>query len=216
MSQDPPKGKRGPGRPRHPVKRETLLDVATELFAQSGFAGTSMNDIATRVGLRKSSLFHHFDTKNKLYREVLIGIVDSLATKVQEAAAFEGSYRERLDHLTDSVADYLARQPWSAVLVVRESVDGQLFAEGDVVAKVGAAIFRVAQFLEAGMKDRIFMRTDPRRLAFSIASMHFLYFAAPDVVSQFLGEDIMTEDAVSEHKQVLAGQIRRLCGLMDD
>jgi len=193
-----------------------LLNVAREQFAQSGYAGTSMNDIAQGVGLRKSSLFHHFDTKNRLYREVVLGIVRDLARKVQEAAAYEGSYRERLDHLSYSVVDFLSAQPWAALLVVREALDERLFAEEEGLASVGDALQRVARFLEAGMKDRIFTRTDPRRLAFSIVSVHLLYFAASGVVTPFLGGDILDPESLAQHKECVAAHIRGMCGLPPD
>ena len=41
-------------------RREEILDQATQLFAERGYEGTSMADLAERVALRKASLFHHF------------------------------------------------------------------------------------------------------------------------------------------------------------
>jgi len=207
--------KRSPGRPRNPVKRDKLLGVAREQFAQSGFAGTSMNDIAESVGLRKSSLFHHFDNKNKLYREVVLGIVRDLGDKVQEAAAYEGSYRERLDHLNYSVVDFLSAQPWASLLVIREALDEHLFIEEEGLASVGDALARIARFLHAGMKDKIFVQTDPARLAFSIVSLHLLYFAAAGVVGRFLGGDILEPESLKLHRESIAAQVRRMCGLAD-
>ena len=216
MEHDNENVKRAPGRPSNPVKRETLLEVASEQFANSGFAGTSMNDIASQVGLRKSSLFHHFDNKNKLYHEVVIGIVKQLGDRVRQAASHEGSYRERLDHLSGSVTDFLSAQPWSSLLVVREALDGHLFSEDEGAATVGEALQRITRFLQAGMKDQIFIKDDPRKLAFSIVSLHLLPFAAASITSPFFGGDVFGPEAVADLRSRLAAQTRRLCGLPSD
>lgn len=72
----------GPGRPRkqQPVRpgataREEILDASAELFTSNGFANTSTRAIADAVGIRQSSLYHHFATKNEILSELLSGTV---------------------------------------------------------------------------------------------------------------------------------------------
>jgi AcrR family transcriptional regulator len=56
---------------RDPARRQALLQVAAQVFAQSGFAATSMDDIAGAAGVSKLVAYRHFDTKEGLYRAVL-------------------------------------------------------------------------------------------------------------------------------------------------
>ncbi len=207
--------KRSPGRPKEPIKRETLLDIARGAFAQSGFAGASMNNIATEAGLRKSSLFHHFDSKSKLYGEVVLNIVAELDNIILDAGTLQGSYRERLDRLNSTVVDYLGSHPWSALLVLREALDEQLFMEEEGMATVERALGRLAGFLAAGMKDNVFAKSDPSQLAVSIVAIHFLHFAASGVVTRFLGEEVFDPASLSKRNEILCAQVRRLCGLPD-
>ncbi|MGO4856859.1 TetR/AcrR family transcriptional regulator [Arthrobacter sp. 2MCAF14] len=72
----------GPGRPRkqQPVRpgataRDEILDAAAELFTSQGFANTSTRAIADAVGIRQSSLYHHFGTKDDILAELLDGTV---------------------------------------------------------------------------------------------------------------------------------------------
>jgi len=72
----------GPGRPRkqQPVRpgataRDEILDAAAELFSTQGFANTSTRAIAEAVGIRQSSLYHHFGTKDDILGELLNGTV---------------------------------------------------------------------------------------------------------------------------------------------
>jgi len=56
--------------------RDKLLETARALFAERGFYGVSIADIAKEHGLSKQALLHHFSTKEKLYGEVLRQISD--------------------------------------------------------------------------------------------------------------------------------------------
>jgi AcrR family transcriptional regulator len=58
-------------RPKKSEERDTrqgILDAALDLFAESGFFGTSMREIARRVGVRESALYHHFESKEQILR----------------------------------------------------------------------------------------------------------------------------------------------------
>ncbi|MEC5182326.1 TetR/AcrR family transcriptional regulator [Arthrobacter sp. CG_A4] len=74
----------GPGRPRKQqpsrpgaTAREEILDAAAELFTTQGYATTSTRSIADAVGIRQSSLYHHFGTKDDILEVLLAGTVAS-------------------------------------------------------------------------------------------------------------------------------------------
>ena len=57
--------------------RQSILETATRLFAAHGFDGTSLQDIAESVGIRKASLLYHFPAKEKLRLAVLDRLLDT-------------------------------------------------------------------------------------------------------------------------------------------
>ena len=72
-----------------PSTRDTILVVARQRFAERGFSGTSLADIADEVGIRPPSLFHHFPSKVALYRAVLLDAFDDWFALMDETMAAE-------------------------------------------------------------------------------------------------------------------------------
>jgi AcrR family transcriptional regulator len=60
-----------PRRLRRAQRRDQILAAATKAFARSGFAATSLDDIATQAGITRAILYRHFDSKTDLYQAVL-------------------------------------------------------------------------------------------------------------------------------------------------
>ena len=69
-----------PNRPRL-SRRDELLSVAADLFAERGFAKVTVDDIGNALGLSGPALYHHFDGKESLLGEMLVRISDMLLTK---------------------------------------------------------------------------------------------------------------------------------------
>ncbi len=75
-----------------PARREQIIDVGIKVFAQSGFHGTSMNDIADAAGVTKPVLYQHFDSKRDLYLALLdeVGRRMLSAIKSRQEGASDG------------------------------------------------------------------------------------------------------------------------------
>lgn len=62
-------------------RRDELLTVAADLFAERGFAKVTVDDIGSAAGVSGPALYHHFDGKESLLGEMLVRISDVLLTK---------------------------------------------------------------------------------------------------------------------------------------
>lgn len=204
------------GRPRHPIARGKLLEVARDAFAELGFAGASMGEIATRAGLRKSSLFHHFSSKEALYQEVFAGLIADVGRLVSSAQLEEGNlWLERLDRLSSMLTLYFGTHPASARLLMREFVDrGPFFQEGGREG-VQTVMRAAVAFAREGMEKGIITRQDPENLILSIAGLHLMYFATSEVSAGLVGDDIFNAPNLDRRSEAVKAQVRRLAGVLE-
>jgi AcrR family transcriptional regulator len=61
-------------------RREQILAAATAAFARSGFAATSLDDVAREAGISRMIVYRHFDSKRDLYQEALVRVGDLIGT----------------------------------------------------------------------------------------------------------------------------------------
>jgi len=201
------------GRPAKPISREKLLSIARSVFAEKGYAGASLSELAKRTGLRKASLFHHFKSKEELYREVVGEVVSDLARLIEDARLDRGTFSRRLDRLGEMVIQYLGARRNTARLLLREVLDQGPFMRGDEGRVIQATLEMIAAFLQSGIDEGVVESQNPRHLALSITGLHLLYFVAGDVSSRFLGEDIFSSGMLRIRKRELISQVSRLCGM---
>ena len=94
--------------PLHPEgesTRDRLLTVARALFAERGYLGASMNDIAAQVGVRKPSLYNYFSSKEQLFLDLLDHSLDAWRQAGRPALDAPGPVDVRLRrHLHAAVA----------------------------------------------------------------------------------------------------------------
>ncbi|HVU06048.1 MAG TPA: TetR/AcrR family transcriptional regulator [Polyangiaceae bacterium] len=77
------------GRVPRELRRRQILAVATEAFAERGFAGTSMDEIGRRVGVSKPVLYDLVGSKEQLFHEVVSVETSQMAARVQAAVLAE-------------------------------------------------------------------------------------------------------------------------------
>jgi TetR/AcrR family transcriptional regulator, regulator of cefoperazone and chloramphenicol sensitivity len=71
--------------------RQRILDIATELFRDRGYAGTSIRDIAEGLGMTKAALYYHFSCKDDVLNALVAPTVTAIEQFIVEAEAKEGA-----------------------------------------------------------------------------------------------------------------------------
>src|SRR5512139_2202895 len=80
-----------------------LVAAALQLFVEKGFAATRLEDVATRAGVSKGTLYLYFDSKEALFKAVIEeGIMPVVAEGEAIAAGHDGSAFDLLQRLLDN------------------------------------------------------------------------------------------------------------------
>jgi len=169
-----------------------------------------MADLADSVGLRKASLFHHFPSKDLLYAAVLERLLMQFGELITISASKEGTYAERLEHLTDAILATVSEDPYAARLVIREMMDWGPFAQQRFQEIARPVLDAAETFFNAGQRDGAFIQQDTKHLLLSLIGMHFIPFSLHHVVKEFTGDDAFSPDWVSTRRRVLHEEVRAL------
>jgi AcrR family transcriptional regulator len=112
----------GSGEPDKQTKGERtagrILDVAEDLFAQQGYDGTSLRQIAEKAGIQQPGLYNHFAGKQALYEAVLFRALNPMAQALSHHMEKASSLREYTD-LPAIITDILLAHPQIAALFQR-------------------------------------------------------------------------------------------------
>jgi AcrR family transcriptional regulator len=100
-------------RPRTPLSRERILDVAIELADGGGLASLTMRGLGHALGVEAMSLYNHVDDKD----DVLDGIVDQVLSMINLTPAVPG-WRASIRETAVSAHDVLVSHPWSCELIL--------------------------------------------------------------------------------------------------
>jgi AcrR family transcriptional regulator len=102
-------------------RKRDLIAVAGRLFAERGFHGTSMADIAAQFGVRKATLYHWVDSKESLLAQVLADVVGDAADEMRLVVSLELPATERLRMLVRIHLDSWAANPHNMEVGITEA-----------------------------------------------------------------------------------------------
>ena len=105
--------------------KTALIEVAHKLFADRGYDGVSIADIAGELGITKQALLHHFGNKEKLYGKVLEGVSERLGEIIQAHENKSDTKREQFFSILHDLYEHMNTQKHDARLIMRELLENQ-------------------------------------------------------------------------------------------
>ena len=83
------------------LKRESIIQVALQLFASNGFHKTTIPDIAKKLGMSVGNLYNYFSSKDILAQEIIKYTSQVLGEKIREVNMAEASAEEKIRHIVE-------------------------------------------------------------------------------------------------------------------
>ena len=140
-----------------PQRREQLLEVGRKLFADKGFEGTSVEEIAAKAGVSKPVVYEHFGGKEGLYAVVVDRELRTLLDGINVALRVETTSRGLLEAAALALLDYIEGSTDGFRILVRDSPAGQ--STGSFASLISDVATQVEHLLAAEFKSR---RLDPK------------------------------------------------------
>lgn len=140
-----------------PQRREQLIDIGRRLFAERGFEGTSVEEIATSAGVSKPVIYEHFGGKEGLYAVVVDREIQALLSSITQALRGPGHSRALLERAALALLDYIESSTDGFRILVRDSPPGQ--ATGSFASLISDIASQVEHILAAEFRRR---KLDPK------------------------------------------------------
>lgn len=157
-------------------KRETILRVATRLFAAKGFDGTSVRKIAEEADLSVAGMFHYFPSKEEILNKIMIGFMDEGYKKLQEIYNSKRDPTDKLEEVCKFYVEHYAGHKDQLTILVSEGKSLSLEHRRVFLDKQRIYVEALKRLFEDLAKEGLLKPIDPSVLAFTFFGMvHWTY-----------------------------------------
>jgi AcrR family transcriptional regulator len=192
--------------------RSDILDVAFKEFAENGYSGARVDEIAARTRTSKRMIYYYFESKDGLYKAVLVEYYKRLRG-AERTLHLED--REPLDALRELVGftfDYHSARPEGVRLIMVENIHkGRFVAEvPNAEALNSVTVEAVRAICERGAQAGVIRpHIDPVDLYQSIAALSFFNVSNRATFSQIFDRDMGAEAVLAARRRSVIDSIVR-------
>ena len=172
---------------------ERILDETLTLFAENGYDGTSVEQIAEKVGIKAPSLYNHFKGKE----DILNTLIDIAESRYEELFGSDNNIgrlpgskeefiRSEVQRVSFTVHDPMIRR--IRKFLVREQFRNERFAEITTNHQLNGVRRMYTKIIEGMMSKGLFRDDDPELLAIELISPVALWIAKADRQPQYRQE----------------------------
>ena len=144
-----------------------ILAAAEEVFAENGFSGAAMSEIARRAGIPKPNLHYYCKTKEELYRRVMERILDLWLSTADEIRP-DSDPAEALAHYIAAKIDLARRRPLASRVFANELIHGAPQIRDHLENDLKDWVARKAKVIDGWVKAGKMQPVDPKHLFFML------------------------------------------------
>lgn len=191
--------------------REAILSVAKKQFAEHGYQGATLSQIAARAEVSKANIFHHFGSKEGLYLAVLKDYCEQLSPLRGSRPISAPTCTEQLRqfarvHLENMLTEQGAVRLFLRELLAKDSLRKEMLAKGVIEDNFARLVQMVREGQEAG---EIRPDLDPAILATVLLGADVFFFIGRDVFRHF--RDVHFAEAPGAYSEALSEILLKGC-----
>lgn len=189
-----------------------VLDAAVRLFGTNGYDGTSLDEVAGQVGLRKQSLLYHFPSKADLFAAAAAEAAQAVYSALDGALEHhDPGGLDRLPVFVEAATDLAGRRP-EVLALIREVARAGPPVSDRVVEALRPLVDSAVAWLERGMSDGVIREQNARLALLTIYSAVMGHLTESSVQRALLDDEARrraAEDLVSFLRAALAPASRQ-------
>ena len=192
------------------LTRQKLIECAERLFAEFGYAGTSIDRIAAESGINKRMIYVYFSDKEGLYKAVLtLNFKRALHfSQSAEKSAEPADVLLRAEELIKHYFSYLGNNPSFVRLLMRENLDGGKHAGKVLVETAAQTLDDLHGIVRTGMRQGLFRQDlDERKLVICINALCLGYFSERALLLALWGEDITSPEVLGAMQRFIVALV---------
>jgi len=183
---------------------ERIIDAAEQLFAENGYEGTSLREIAHAVGIREPSIYAHFANKEAIYGAVIDRALAPFAEEMSNWNKADLSLRE-LYHIPRKLLYLHAQHPYAARILHREFSTPADKISQKIMDWLEQITVQSTQFMDSLPENR-HLELNKRKVVTNIITLTNItlgVFSSQGMQARLLGEDYDREALFEEHIRII-------------
>lgn len=188
--------------------RERVVVAALELMTEYGYNGMSLQDVADRVGIHKSTLFHYFSSKEALGQAAFLQTSERLLKLIEPVLAAPEPELDQLLTACDLLVDHFATERWTARFLTRFLIarPDEAFGipEGEEDRHpLPVLLFRIGDWLDRARNSGAIRPIKVRQTLLNLMGVVLFYPAVAQEHGGILGQDPWSDRAIHDRKREL-------------
>ena len=153
---------------------ERILDAAMRIFAELGYEGARVDEIAKQAQANKAAIYYHIGGKEEVYAKILERTFTTFAQRVSESVQEAATPEEQLRAYIRGMAQNIREQPHMPTIMMREMAAGAQHLPEAMLKELSKLIGLLTNILRDGEEQGVFVPVTPLLIHLMLVGGHLL------------------------------------------